>query len=692
MMGMSHLLELIGISPALKTINGHYSSLIQNGEWIVCLPLLLCLFGHVFKIRKRFVLVGATLHGLGATAMLLACFSTTKVYFLLSCFAWVLFFLPTLLLLCIMSLPLEEFLNLFWRREMKLYGWTNALMYIGYGVLHFSNISQGMTFESQRIFSVVFDLLCVIFVFVISFKEQLKGQESSLEVKLGDMEKRNASQKLFLRFVFHEVRVPFHSLLLGLEHLATQLNSEKHQSLMTMLMQAAESMQRTINDVLLLSRLEDGKLELETIPFSLADMARNTLSTFKMMAQEKQVTLTLQVDPSLPRLLLGDQHRISEILANLVSNGLKFSKENQNLYVFVNVLDKSHHNCYFQIKVQDEGIGMSVEDQKQLFMPYSQIRPGETQAGKGSGLGLSIVKLIVGLYGGSISVLSEVGKGSTFFVSMALPIVPTSPRLDSARLSSSFSEPRFLIDSPGATFDGPTRMQQTQIMLPENEESMLEDREMLSMSLAEKSFPEFTETRLLANKRMNKIVPYDSKFSRTPMDPMYEGSFSPSQESKSSLTPLSRHEPTKMVSFFEQSLEKKSDCSGSPMLSHDSNMYQCYITALVVDDSHLNRKLTRLVLEQEGIAVDEACNGEEAVRMVNDKKYSIIYMDNQMPVMDGVEATRQITKKHNCVVIGLTGNSLDEDVTVFLQAGAKEVLTKPCKREKLLSVLTFIAV
>jgi len=107
-------------------------------------------------------------------------------------------------------------------------------------------------------------------------------------------------RSFFLRFVFHEVRVPFHSLLLGLEHLATQLNSEKHQSLMTMLMQAAESMQRTINDVLLLSRLEDGKLELETIPFSLADMARNTLSTFKMMAQEKQVTLTLQVDPSLP--------------------------------------------------------------------------------------------------------------------------------------------------------------------------------------------------------------------------------------------------------------------------------------------------------------------------------------------------------------------------------------------------------
>jgi len=782
LMGVSHLIELIGVGPVVKNINGRYSSLVQNGEWIACLPVLLCLFGHVFKIQERLVLVGAGFQLLGAITLFLVCISTTKVILLLLGFAWVLFFLPALVVLCIISLPMDEFASIPRLHEIKLYGWANLLIYVGYGTLLFSNVGEAMSFESQRIFAVSFDLFWVISLFVVIFREQLKGHVSSVEDKLVDMEKANSAQKLFLRFVFHEVRVPFHSLVLGLEHLASQPNMGNHQTLLSMLMQSAEMMQRTINDVLLLSRLEDGKLELEANPFSMIDMATTTLATFEMMAKEKSVNITLQIDPSFPRLLLGDQHRISEILANLISNGLKFSKENQSLAVFINVLDQSRHNCYFQVKVQDEGIGMTPEDQKLLFLPFSQIRPGETQKGKGSGLGLSIIKHIVELYGGSIRVMSDLGKGSTFFVSLALPIVPCSPRMDSSSSFSSYSEPRFMMDSAGNTFDGPMRMQQTQIMLPGNDESMcLEEHGMLKIHPAEKKISENEGTGASKSRRNNKIVPYtvngsrsameslyedavspsqkqstkrnltmiaplSSSASQFPMDPLYEGSFSPSHDS--SLTPS---EPSGMSSFNEQPFEKKvhftdlrklSPVSVSkfeqPELRVDGSHIKCKVirpeessikpssepsgmvlckelsfekktnftdlritshvsdnnqgqTALVVDDSHMNRKLTRLVLEQEGFAVDEACNGEEAVKMAYEKSYSIIFMDNQMPVMDGVEATRQITQARACVVIGLTGNSLDEDVSAFLKAGAKEVLIKPCKRENMLRSLTFIA-
>jgi len=113
--------------------------------------------------------------------------------------------------------------------------------------------------------------------------------------------------------------------------------------------------------------------------------------------------------------------------------------------------------------------------------------------------------------------------------------------------------------------------------------------------------------------------------------------------------------------------------------------------ALVVDDSMANRKMTRFILEQQGLVVHEACNGQEAVGMAIERKYWVIFMDNQMPVMNGVEATKRICANCRSPIIALTGNSLDEDVQEFLSAGATQVLIKPCKKDKMLLALQKIA-
>jgi len=682
LMGVSHLVELAGVAPYIATFNGRYGSLIRNAEWITCLPLLMCAFGHVFKIKERVVLTGAGFQALASIALSVASISTSKVSMFICGVVCVLLLVPSLVVLWTMSLQTDSSIEVTQVWEIRLYASACILVYIFYGGFYLTNALGVVTFEWERIVVVCFDLLWVLFLFAIVFGSQLKSEAGSTAAKVTDLEQANAAQKLFLRFVFHEVRVPFHSLLLGLEHLAAQPELSGHQSLLTILMQSAEMMQRTINDVLLLSRLEDRKLQLEVAPFSVSEMTTAVLQTFEPLANEKKVILAFQVDPSFPHLLLGDQHRISEILANLISNGLKFSKQGQVLDVFMNVLGLSLDTCYFQMKVQDEGIGMTTEDQKLLFMPFSQIRPNQNQSGKGSGLGLSIVKHIVELHKGSITVSSEPGKGSTFFVRMKLPIFNSTGRerdhSSSVSEIETYNNPNEIKPYLSEHQSAPRSNLPHQKELSKQKSSILAVQEASHSKLkcnkilpCELLCPEPGEMVVAESPEvLNQTCLPESLGSPKHVWTSPKNSGPPSSKSESSQKSSNR---MKVVTFFTQSTVE---------------IVECNRAVLVVDDSAMNRKLTRLILEQQGFTVDEACNGREAVQMAKEKKYWAIFMDNQMPVMSGVEATRHITKASSSVVIGLTGNSLDEDVSEFLHAGARDVLIKPCKREIMLSVLT----
>ena len=235
------------------------------------------------------------------------------------------------------------------------------------------------------------------------------------------MEERNANEarRAFLKYIFHEVRTPLNSLTMGLEILkqGDRLNSSDLE-LLSMMKVASDFMADTLNDVLSLQKIEEGKLELELSPFSISDSVSKVLSTCHAAVVTKRIRIEKDIASDVPDRLIGDRYRVEHVLSNLLSNAIKFSPDGELIQVIVKALSTTSNGsstvAHIAVSVIDHGPGISPENQKRLFGNFVQIRPGQLQRGQGSGLGLSLCKQISTLHGGTIGVESTEGQGSTF--------------------------------------------------------------------------------------------------------------------------------------------------------------------------------------------------------------------------------------------------------------------------------------
>ena len=257
----------------------------------------------------------------------------------------------------------------------------------------------------------------------------------------------NDSRRSFLRYVFHEVRVPLNSISMGICLLSTSNNlSKSEKENIIMMKEATNFMTDTLNDVLSIQKIEEGKLELHFAPFNLEDSIRSILSSLKGNIITKESNIIVTISSMMPTTLLGDKSRVEHILANLLSNALKFSPKGSKVELSVEPkvedffeyapsrkfsefsFSQSRHgtrprHCTVLFSVKDYGPGISEADQKQLFIPYMQVRPGELQQGRGSGIGLAICKELAKLHGGDIECISSLGHGSTFIVTIPFQTV-----------------------------------------------------------------------------------------------------------------------------------------------------------------------------------------------------------------------------------------------------------------------------
>ena len=267
----------------------------------------------------------------------------------------------------------------------------------------------------------------------------------------------NSAKRSFLRYIMHEVRVPLSSITMGISLLeeSRQLNDEDRESLL-MMKGATSFMQETLNDVLCMQKIEEGKLELIYAPFRAVDVVQVVRSVLQGTMSQKNIHLYTLVYDDVPEFVIGDRFRIEHVLANLLSNAIKFSPSHGRIVMIVSMVGgcgsasaylqaedsvnvtrpSAHTRAYtnasrpsefvqLEFSVRDEGPGISLEDQKKLFQDFVQIKPGEMQGGGGSGVGLSLCKQIVELHDGTIKCSSEVGQGSTFSV-----IIPFKIHLD----------------------------------------------------------------------------------------------------------------------------------------------------------------------------------------------------------------------------------------------------------------------
>lgn len=262
-----------------------------------------------------------------------------------------------------------------------------------------------------------------------------------------------AARRSFMKFVFHETRTPLNSLRLGIYYLQTTEPSSSALATTTLdeMAQACAFIENTMDNVLSMQKIEEGKLELALSSFSFKQILSNVVAIHKGSLKEKKIRLSVETTPSCPLVVTGDPRCVTHIFSNLLSNAIKFSPRNGAVLISVETVAQEKGSFDFvRISFTDDGPGIEEHDQAMLFENFMQISPEQLQNGKGSGLGLALVKQLVLLHGGRVSVSSKIGQGSTFSVTIPFKILPaveaSIDSLDERALTLQVSSPRAVSD------------------------------------------------------------------------------------------------------------------------------------------------------------------------------------------------------------------------------------------------------
>ncbi len=385
-------------------------------------------------------------------------------------------------------------------------------------------------------------------------------------------ESANTAKSQFLATVSHEMRTPMNAVI-GMASIGkNSADKERMIYCFSEIENASQHLLAVINDVLDMSKIEAGRLELSPTNFIFEKMIRRIVNMINPRAAEKKQNLNIHLDGAIPISLIGDEQRIAQVITNLLANAVKFTPDGGSIDLDIRLLGEQSGICEIQVAVTDTGIGISPEQQSHLFQPFHQAESDTSRRFGGTGLGLSISRNIVQMMGGEIKVVSELEKGSSFIFTIPL------------------------------------------------------------------------KKSIVKNATINNINDWEN------------------------------------ICLLEADDDEYVDFAG-----------KCILLA---DDVAINREIVLALLEPMHMQIDCAENGAEAVRMFNERpdRYSLIFMDIQMPEMDGYEATRKIRESKNSnakaiPIIAMTANVFREDIEKCIEAGMNDHVGKPLSFDELIQQL-----
>jgi signal transduction histidine kinase/HPt (histidine-containing phosphotransfer) domain-containing protein len=505
-------------------------------------------------------------------------------------------------------------------------------------------------------------------------QRELTEKNCELELLNEKLEEATRFKSVFFANVSHEIRTPLIGVL-GMAEILSDTSLDIHQrELVEVIRTSGETLLHIINDILDLSKIESGKLELESIPFALRDAVDQVMDLLAPMAFGKGLEISAWIDPRIASTLVGDVTRVRQVLLNLLNNAIKFTSSGE-IYLQVEPsadVDNMVHFC-----VEDTGTGIPPEKLDRLFRSFSQVDESTNRRFGGTGLGLSICRNLTVLMGGRVWVESTVGKGTQFHFAVPLPAADIretghkGQNLHGKRMVALVQNARLirLLANWAEELALELIVRPDQ---PENLDGAQLDYLIIDADDCESQIPQFSPIAVLLLSRSKNISELANRYP--------------------SATVLSL--PLKKSRFLQAVgvLANASDVNRSPETLSEADPMISGLNILVADDNAVNRRVCISQLQKLGVRkISEAEDGRQAIAAAQSEAFDLILMDVQMPEIDGLQATYQIrlslSGSKQPQIVGLTANALSEERERCLGAGMNDKLTKPLHIDALKEVL-----
>lgn len=514
-------------------------------------------------------------------------------------------------------------------------------------------------------------------------------------------EAANIAKSQFIANMSHEIRTPMNGIFGFLELLQSTDLSLEQKEFIREAKSASEVLLYIINDILDFSKIEAKKLTMEEIRFNLRTTIEDAVSLFVPKASEKGVELYTMINEEVPEEVIGDPSRLRQILNNLISNAVKFT-ESGEISVTVDYLEEENEIAVLSFEVKDTGIGIRTRDISKLFKSFSQADASTTRKYGGTGLGLAISKELVKMMSGKIFVESIFGKGSTFKFNVRLKIAKrvskqkfdfekihgmniliVDDNANNRRIVSSYLQETGLnvFEAKDATSGITTILSNADTKNKIN--IALIDYEMPDMSGYELA----TTLKTIPLAKEIKLIILNSVTQKVDTEDVKKYGFSSCLEK-----PIRKDDLLSCIVTvlgLKKEDEEEHEYIEKPIIKKVNNPLKPRI--LLVEDNEMNRKIVISILKSHHMTCDVALNGSEALKAVSKKDYDIIFMDCQMPIMDGYESTAKIrllegNKKHT-TIIAMTANAMEGDSEKCIKAGMDDYISKPINFDTMFNMI-----
>lgn len=533
-----------------------------------------------------------------------------------------------------------------------------------------------------------------------NLEEKVKDRTNQFILEKERAEEANMAKSQFLANMSHEIRTPMNGIVGFISLLEkTELDSTQKDYL-EIIKTSSDTLVGVINDILDISKIEAGRMELENISFDIRSIFESTVFLYDAKAREKGIELNMLISSCIPNFVMGDPTKLRQVISNLVSNAVKFTQDGE-IFIEVSLIKETDINVELLFKIRDSGIGIKEEEINKLFKPFSQADSSSTRKYGGTGLGLAICKRLVEMMGGIIGVESETGKGSTFSFKLTfekgkdsvISIMPDYSMLKGKRILviDDYEMNRYIakvyLEEVGCIVNEAENLESAVNIITKTKnlyDIILIDykiREMTGFQMAE----------IIKNNHLMKGTPLvllTSVTTNLEQKEAKENGFS-GYISK----PYKRIELLDCIAMVIEGSSSKEDYINVFVTQHSAAeaKYNNKLKILLVEDNDINIKFFVNSLKFSELTCDIAVNGVEALKAYKDKEYDIIFMDCQMPIMDGYEATREIRKledvQKHIPIIAMTAYSMKGDEDKCLGAGMDDYLSKPFDFEQVINMI-----